>query len=521
MRKLISLIMVLCLVLGLSACKEEKKQGTTKEPNKAVVNQVGLLDGDFEKPDTRNTANFFNIMSGQSLSTQYDDEAEALRLKVVNSESVVKAKGETRYISYRGSDENDGLTPETPWKTYEQLLGLNVDTVLFERGGVYRGTLDLMTDTSYGAYGEGPKPAFYTGPQNFADPDLWKNANPTGDFPDATNIWAVRVGNISDIGNVIFNHGEAVALKTINTYKNLTSDYQFYHNRDNGVLYVYCSKGNPGELFDSIEIAAGPGLVCPFDDSKNIVVDNLCVKYSGEHGISFATGVDNVKITNCEIGWIGGSITSYGRLGNGIEFINAYSNCTVDNCWIYQCYDAGYTFQNCANEGMNPINTEHNMVLTNTLIEYCNYNIEIFGPADGLITDSRFENNILRFGGFGWGSINRIGSTDAAAANICMYKGSSTKPLNAKNFVITNNIIDTALRQLVSCPYLNTDTTPTITGNIYNQQPGEKAVAGMVANPNATNIPFYINYGCATQAELEASVKKLDTAPKAVTLQTK
>ncbi len=520
MKKLISLIMVLSLILGLCACNDAKKTAK-KEPTKAVENQVGLFEGDFEKPDTRNTANFYNIMNGQSLSTQYDDVSEELRLKVVNSKSVVKAKGETRYISYRGSDENDGLTPETPWKTYDKLLGLQVDTVLFERGGVYRGTLDLMSDTSYGAYGEGPKPAFYTGPQDFADPDLWKNANPTGEFPEASNVWAVRVGNVTDIGNVIFNHGEALALKVINTYKNLTTDYQFYHNRDNGVLYVYCSKGNPGELFDSIEIAVGHGLRAVLEDSKNIVVDNLCVKYSGQHGISFMTGADNVKITNCEIGWIGGSITTYGRLGNGIEFVNAYSNATVENCWIYQCYDAGYTFQNCAEHNTTPINTEHNMVLSNTLIEYCNYNVEIFGPNNGLITDSKFENNILRFGGFGWGSINRIGSNDSAAGNMILYKGTNNMPLNAKNFVITNNIFDTALRMLVSCPYPNTENGPTITGNTYNQQPGEKAVTAKVANKNATLIPFYIDYGCATQAELEASVKKVDTAPKAITLQKK
>ena len=65
-----------------------------------------------------------------------------------------------------GDDSNDGLTEATAWKSLKRVNTADVkpgDSVLFKRGCVWRGTVNLKNGapgarTYYGAYGEGPKP---------------------------------------------------------------------------------------------------------------------------------------------------------------------------------------------------------------------------------------------------------------------------------------------------------------------------------------------------------------------------
>ena len=60
-------------------------------------------------------------------------------------------------------------------------------------------------------------------------------------------------------------------------------------------------------------------------------IDNLCLKYCGSHGVGSGTN-EGLRITNCEFGWIGGSIQGesiFGRkhptrFGNAVEI---YGGC--------------------------------------------------------------------------------------------------------------------------------------------------------------------------------------------------
>ncbi len=466
----------------------------------------------YEKPFEGNTAVLYNPQS-----SCYDQLAEEKRLSIVNMGNTVQPKGITRYISYKGNDKNDGLSPETAWATMKNLDFEDADTVLFERGGIYRGNFRVSNNTTYSSYGTGPKPVFYTGTRNYGgDKELWKKTS-------AENIWAVRVGNVTDIGNIIFDNGKQCGLKVLKTYKNLKQDYQFYHHMDTGVLYLYLSEGNPGELFSSIEFASGHGIRSR-SAPKNIVIDNLCVKYSGLHGISFNTGADNCIVRNCEIGYIGGSMSDegYGRLGNGVEFINSYSNCLVENNWVYQCYDTGLTFQNCGYYKT----VEDNMVFDSNLIEYCVMNIEIFTAGEagankivGVGTNCRFTNNILRFAGFGWGVHNRIGSSDTATANISFYKGNGSGIYGAENFIVENNILDTSYFSLISVGFPNDPNGqgPTIRNNTYVQRVTEKSIGVWIKKSYTDQKYLYgLRMPASTKEELEAAVNAVDLSPTAI-----
>ncbi|MBR4661454.1 MAG: S-layer homology domain-containing protein, partial [Clostridia bacterium] len=108
--------------------------------------------------------------------------------EILNSKSevtpadITKNGGKVYYLSsFRGDDKNDGLTPDTPWKSISNLWTYKTGTpmrktilkagdgVFFERGSIYYPerygksmilTLDVVDDVTYGAYGTGPKPQF-------------------------------------------------------------------------------------------------------------------------------------------------------------------------------------------------------------------------------------------------------------------------------------------------------------------------------------------------------------------------
>ena len=111
----------------------------------------------------------------------------------------------------------------------------------------------------------------------------------------------------------------------------------------------------------------------------------------------------------CEIGYIGGSMLNETvRYGNGIEFVDNADIITVTGNWIYQCYDAGITHQSSYADGCK----QNAIRFCDNLVEYCVYSIEYYvSQENGRITDTVYQNNILRFAGYGFGSENRIGSS--------------------------------------------------------------------------------------------------------------
>ena len=63
--------------------------------------------------------------------------------------------GYTYYVSNDGCDENDGMTPETPWKTLEKVGNTKLfpgECVRFRRGDIFRGTLSCQAGVTYTGY---------------------------------------------------------------------------------------------------------------------------------------------------------------------------------------------------------------------------------------------------------------------------------------------------------------------------------------------------------------------------------
>ena len=497
MKKLLLLFLTLLLTGAVCGCEKEKE---SEEKKDNVVNNQEEVQ--YEKPYEGNAA--ILPYGDKPYTSSYDDEAETLRQEILELEDTKFETDVVYYISYKGDDFNDGLTPETAWKTTTML---NVtppnSTVLFERGGVYRGNFKLASNVNYGAYGEGAKPCIYGSAKNYADDSLWRK--------HSDNVWKVRVENAIDVGNVVLNHGEYVAARVFNK-NSLNRDYTYIYQDE--VVYMYCSQGNPGQAFSDIEISDTVHVITGPTGLENVTIENLCIKYGAAHGIGFERNTKNITIRGCEIGYIGGGIPGGGagsRYGNGIEFWMECENIVVEDCWVYQCYDAGITHQSGAYA------VEKNINFDSNLVEYCQYNLEFFNQ-EGQTINVTYSNNILRFAGYGvFDPKDRRGSNSSATANICLWWRLNP----CENFVIKDNILDTSYGYLIAGWHLNeAGKGPTVFGNAYVQQP---QMATYYMDVDSTKIVPAITktaddklYAAGSQSAMDIGVAAIDKSPKKV-----
>lgn len=479
------------------------------DPNGGFDPDDGADDEDFIIPveDTNdtvaggNTADRLNPQKGGA-----DKEAAALRDKITGAADTLKPAGKVWYISRKGNDANTGESAAQAWYS---ISGYNAnrseirpgDTVLFERGGVYRGTVRLVDGVSYGAYGSGPKPAIYGSPNNFASKDFWETT-------ELKNVWKCSEPISSDVGNIIFDHGRAVGIRVFTGADKLSANLQYYYSQDDAAVYLYLEK-HPAEVFYDIEFGVSGNLMQSNQDPHDITIDNLALKYGGTHAIRFEEGAKNIRITNCEIGWVGGCVHWYDaagnptRLGNGVELWNECDNVLVENNWIYQMYDTGIT-----NQGSMTANgyTQSDITYRGNLIEYCTMSVELWtgGQERDTMKNVLIEENILRFAGYGWGMVR---TNHKSTAHIWSATGDRT--YTAINCVVRNNIFDRSWKALlIQSGVAKPDIV--YTGNSYYQK-----------NDSETIVIYWEGddrLSGETQEKMEESVRKVDAQAKTIRL---
>lgn len=314
------------------------------------------------------------------------EEVTQLREQILSSEtSIVKSDtlipgqtytGTAYYVSEaNGDDSNDGLSPETAWATLDRVNDAPLsrsDAVFFERGGTYRGNLYLYNPDGYitlSAYGEGPKPVLTSAEECAAGADKWS----LWYDEDGVKIWKYYKDCL-DCGLIVFNDSEA-GYKVLADWSgtewvnedgtpfdiaaSLTENLDFFsddggkyggattfsvdgENPDAvqyGPLYLRCDEGNPGELYDCIEIC--DMTVTEMNDVGyegtvimglyGTVCDNLSIKYFPMGGLCPGPNEDCV-VQNCEIAWGGGCVQYVedgrvaGQMGDAINGIGSRSS---------------------------------------------------------------------------------------------------------------------------------------------------------------------------------------------------
>ena len=461
--------------------------------------------------------------TSKAFLSRLDDLCEKRRQEILSAPDCAVITGQCYYVSNSGNDLLDGTTPETAWETLDRVSRADLlpgDGVLFCRGDLFRGFVTTRPGVTYAAYGSGEKPKFYGWNRSLADPALWEL------FDESHSIWKLREP-ILDCGTLVFNHGQAHSRKLIPSYlggkfvcrddagkvfcmaEEMTRDldiFWFYDQRlttvpskgedfpipkidlqSFGTLYLRCDAGNPADIYGDIEAVPRRAMFY-VKNNAHVTIDNLCMKYIGIHAI--AAGGDNViglHVSNCEIGWIGGTIQHYfgtdpnypqgrrgtvTRYGNGVEIYGGCTDYRVSNCYIYQVYDAGITHQITTGGKTYRL---ADIRYENNLVEYCVYAIEYFLEKTDGDTESRIENceicnNILRFSGCGWGQQRH--NTDTPA----LIKGWSYEN-TAHRFSIHHNIFDRSAYRMLhlvakqpeSCPEMVNNTYIQFRGNLLGQ----------------------------------------------------
>ena len=458
------------------------------------------------------------IRANEAFLKQLDELGEKRKSEIRKTKDEISIQGRTFYVSNQGDDANDGLSPETAWKTLERVNDAELlpgDGVRFCRGDLFRGFIKAKPGVTYAAYGEGEKPRLYGWDKNLADPALWEL------YDETHHIWKLTEP-ILDCGTLVFNEGEAHSRKHIPSYlggrfvcrdaedrpfemaQEMDRDLDlvcFYTERMSvtptrgesfpvpiideqsfGELYLRCDKGNPATVFASIEaLPKRHGI--RVGKAENVTVDNLCIRYVGAHAISAGCSeLVGLHVTNCEIGWVGGTIQNYNgtdpnypeggrgtvtRYGNGVEIYGGCNDYLVENCYIYQVYDAGATHQvSTGGKLRRMINVRY----LNNLIEYCVYSIEYFlekqnGDTESYMDGLEIAGNFLRFSGYGWGQQRHNIYTPAH------IKGWSYEN-TASNYSVHDNIFDRAAYRMVHLVAKKTESCPKMYHNTYVQTLG-------------------------------------------------
>ncbi len=398
--------------------------------------------------------------------------------EILSTKSDYPKAERTFYVDDKcGVDTNDGLSPETAWKTLEKVKVADLregDVVLFKRGGLWRGSLIMQQGVSISAYGEGEKPKIY-GSYDASGSDNWMET-------EIKNVWKYipQISYVKDVGCLVIDDGRLWGIKVCTNqsegvrcdgthdafngrtvikrdrvpfkdYRDLKNDLEFYHNPSDEHIYLYCADGNPGEVFGSIELGIRRTILCR---GRDVTIDNICLKYAGIHGVGHSGY--NVTVKNCEIGWIGGSSQfteqlhfrknhpfnhqDVVRLGNGIEVYGACNNYVIENCYIYQNYDCGVTAQwmGWADKDM----IMQNIVWKDNLFDSDHYAFELWLAANGIkegcvakIKDVELSGNIIINGGCGWSHQRN----DDSPMDFCCFNNKNNKA-KAENVNIHNNI---------------------------------------------------------------------------------
>ena len=453
---------------------------------------------------------FYIINKNQDNQVSIQDKT-VLRINEIRNTlntNINSVTGNIYYISNDGDDDADGKTPQTAWKTLTKLQNefantiQNGDCILFNRGDVFRGNITINKDNILlGSYGDEKKqkPEINVSPYNGVidgywtqiEPNIWKYSEKIS--ADVGAIWFFKNDNTllnkHDWSDYSYEIGQKISFDENFDESNLIlstilkNDLEFYHTgkASSGINtgeYVYVfSKVNPQTRFDEIEFSIG---VNGIYGRTNLVVDNLKIVFAGNHGIGTGS-VANLKVTNCEFGYIGGSRQNQNnvRFGNAIEIYgqvnetNGYQveeGFIVENNYIYEVYDAGITFQYTANTSSTII---ENAEFMNNVVEKCNYSIEYWNVSKSTQEDKQnsyihsfqIKNNIFRYSGYG---VSQTRPDKSQSAHIKTWvHDADYENIITGNFDIKDNIFYLSSEQMLSIYACNKQSLPDIANNYF------------------------------------------------------
>lgn len=368
------------------------------------------------------------------------------------------------------SPEEAWKTPNALYKDYghfRRFIPKEGDGVFLERGSVWypetyndtqKTCFSAENGVSFGAYGDPSKPKpTVTCALDFTDSNNVGNWKAT----EWDNIWvmdeidedhAYELGDKCDIGYMIFNDGEAFGIKilestsspengyvgfgegrvtkdyglntpdgklyyvvdTTRPWENpgtaLRNNYEYLYDADEGAIYLYWNEGNPADSFEEIVISRNG---YAFLGKNDIRIDNIAIKYSATWGAFLGNklasgGCQNIQVTNCEFGYVGGSITS---IESGIEINGECNNIVMRGNYCHDIGDGPLSIQGGLEIPGEPTYFQ-NIEIHDNVIVACGNGIELWnntgtylidenGIAQNKIINASIHDNIMAYIGYG------------------------------------------------------------------------------------------------------------------------
>lgn len=347
---------------------------------------------------------------------------------------------QTYYVdAATGSDAADGATLETAWRSLEKVNAARLgpgDSVLFRRGQIWRGTLkpqsgDATAPVMYGAFGRGARPALL-GSVAADSPKDWVGMG--GD------VWATAGLDLPvDVGNIIFDEGAAVGVKKWSE-ADLKQAGDYYYDAKARQVKLR-SKGNPAEGHRSVELALRRHIIDQSGKSY-VLYKGLALRYGAAHGVG-GSSVRGIVVRDCDLSYIGGGHQHTRddgkpvRFGNGVEFWSSARDCLVEDCRLWEIYDAALT-----NQG-DGTNVQENIVYRRNVIWNCEYSFEYWNRNETSRTNNiLFEHNTCVDAGFGWGHAQR---PDRNGRHLMFYDNTAATSGVVVRYNIFSNATDSLL----------------------------------------------------------------------------
>jgi polysaccharide deacetylase len=208
------------------------------------------------------------------------------------------ASATTYYVDPAGSNANDGLSPQTPWRTLLK-IGISTfqpgDVILLKRDGVWN---EWLTPPSSGGagnpikfdgYGNGRPPEF-TG-RYLTSSAQWSNTS--------GNVWQISLTAAQAISQLKFVQFGTIWGNLQASQAALAHNRDWYYDSTNQILYVCSSGGNPVTAFGSVTpiILSGQSLI-NLNNVSYVEIQHIKLDWYDGYGVQVQGTSDHIWLAN-------------------------------------------------------------------------------------------------------------------------------------------------------------------------------------------------------------------------------
>ncbi|MCX7817929.1 MAG: hypothetical protein N2652_01760 [Kiritimatiellae bacterium] len=267
----------------------------------------------------------------------------------------------------------------------------------------------------------------------------------------------------ADVGNIIFDGGARWGVKRWSAAE-LRGEYDFWYDPRTRCVTLVCAE-HPARRHREIELALTRHII---DQTRCswVVYEDLVLAYGAAHGIGGGS-TRGITVRRCDLAWIGGGLQHWRkdgrpvRYGNGIEFWADAEDCRVEECRLWEIYDAALTNQGAGT------NRQRNIVWRRNVVWNCEYSFEYWNRGEASLTENiRFEYNTCVDAGRGWGHAQR---PDPNSRHLMFFDNAA----RTTNFVIRRNIFARSADSLVRLQGRDWTAALTMDENLWFQPSGE------------------------------------------------